>query len=127
MAERAKLRKKKEPRLQAVYMSEENRRLVEGVLKQLRSVFTFLAAPHFPATFSTRKKTVEFMRRSGNGTKRLSPFSPKDVTRVLLIYRGYNASRAKQPCVPSGVPRVSRTQHLHFSRFRPILPRRGRR
>ena len=47
MAERAKLRKKKEPRLQAVYMSEENRRLVEGVLKQLRSVFTFLAAPHF--------------------------------------------------------------------------------
>lgn len=37
MAERAKLRKKKEPRLQAVYMSEENRRLVEGVLKQLHA------------------------------------------------------------------------------------------
>jgi hypothetical protein len=36
-AERAKLRKKKEPRLQAVYMSEENRRLVEGVLKQLQA------------------------------------------------------------------------------------------
>jgi uncharacterized UBP type Zn finger protein len=45
VAERAKLRKKKEPVLQSVYMSEDNRRLVEGVLKQLHDDGADAVAP----------------------------------------------------------------------------------
>jgi hypothetical protein len=96
-AERAKLCKKKEPRLQAVYMSEDNRRLVEGVLKQLNADSGGAAVEVAPASAEEEPSSLEAAAAADALSAQLQ------VSRWGLSRQPQPVKRQAEPGYPSGV------------------------